>query len=148
MDMALKFKDIENLLVKKKDESSLESIIIAYSTLKQKIENTDNHSWYFKQGLESSKQRLMSLNNDYEEIRVLFNDSSVDYFIERTNRNSAITSSYEGKSMGAIQIFHYSHLMGESKFLNELIRLKSKTEVLMPIDHYLENPEAFLMIIE
>lgn len=145
--MALKFKEIEKILVKGKNESSLENIIIEYSTLKQKVENSDNQSWYFQKGLEASNQRLTSLNNDYEEIRKLFNDSTIDDFIERINGNSSITSSYEGKSMGAIQLLYYSYKLSESRFFNELIRLKSKTELLMPIECYLENSEEFLMFI-
>lgn len=146
--MAIKLKRIENLLLKRKNESSLENIIIAYSTLKQKIENSENQSWYFKQGMESSKQRLSSSNKDYEEIRKLFNESTIDYFIERVNKNSSTISHYQGKSMGAIQLMHYTFLIGESEFLNELIRLKSKTKLLMRIDYYLGNTEAFLMFIE
>ena len=145
--MAIAFKKIENLLLKRKNESTLENIIITYSILKQKIEDADNQSWYFKQGMESSEQRLASLNNEYEDIRKSFNESTIDDFIERINRNSSITSNCEGKSMGAIQLMHYSYLIGESKFLNELIRLKSKTELLMSIDYYLENTEEFLMFI-
>ena len=146
--MALKFKKIENLLVKRKSESTLERIIIDYSTLKQKIKNSESQSLYFKQGMGSSKQRLLSLNKDYEEIRKFFNESTIDVMIERINRNSTITFSYEGKSMGAIQLMHYNYLIDESKFFNELIRLKSKTELLMAVEYYLENPEDFLMFIE
>lgn len=145
--MAIKLTSIEDLLVKSKNESSLENIIIEYSTLKQKVENSDNQSWYFQKGLEASNQRLSSLNNDYEEIRELFNESTIDDFIERINENYSITSSYEGKSMGAIQLMYYSYKLSESRFYNELIRLKSKTGLLMPIGYYLENPEEFLMFI-
>ena len=146
--MAIKFKEIENLIIKRKSESSLERIIIQYSTLKQKIENSENKSWYFKQGMESSVQKLISLNNDYEEIRMVFNESTIDLFIERINRNSSIATRYEEKPMGAIKLMHHSYLMGESEFFTELIRLKSKTELLMAIDYYLENSEDFLMFIE
>ncbi len=146
--MAIKLKSIENLLVKSKNESSVENIIIEYCTLQQKVQNSENQSWYFKQGLEASKQKLTSLNNDYEEIRKLFNESSIDLFIERINENSSITSGFEGKSMGAIQLMHYSYKLNEIEFFNELIRLKNKTGLLMSIDYYLENPEEFLMFIE
>lgn len=146
--MAIKFEEIENILVKRKNESSLEGIIIAYASLKQKIDNLDNQSQYFKQGEQSSRGRLVSLNNDYEVIKNLFNESTLDFLIEQINQNSSITSSYEAKPRGAIQLMHCSYLIDESAFFTELLRLKSKTELLMPLDYYLENPEKFLMFIE
>ena len=146
--MALKFKEIENLLLNRKNESSLENIIIEYATLKQKIDNTNNQSWYFKHGLESTLEKLFFLNIEFEKIRKSFNESTIDDFIEKINENSMITTSYEGNYMGAIKLMHYSSMIGESKFLNELIRLKSKTESLMSVDYYLEDPEEFLMFLE
>ena len=146
--MAIKLKAIQNLLVKKKSDSSLETIILEYATLKQRIDHPDNQSWYFKQGMKSSLERLSFLNIDFEKIRKSFNESTIDDFIQKINENSLKTTTCEGKYMGTIKLMHYSAMIGESKFLSELIRLKSKTELLMPIAYYLENPDEFLVFLE
>lgn len=146
--MALNFNQIEKLIIETQDESSLASIIISYSKIKQKLEDTTNHSWYFKQGIEASQQKLVSLNNDFEKIRELFNESTIDYFIHQINENNLYLSSFEGKGKSLIQRTSYSWKSGENDFFTELIRIKSKKDTLMPIDYYLENPEEFLLFIE
>lgn len=146
--MSLDFKKIENFLILKKDESSLIRILIEYSGLKHKIENPENQSWYFKQGIESSKERLIALTKEFEEIRKTFNEASIDELIERINENLKYKSGYERSGMNTIQQMHYSSIISENVFYNELIRLKSKTELLKDIEYYLENPEEFLIFID
>ena len=141
------FKRIEHLFIKKKDESSFIRIIIEYSSLKQKIENSENQSWYFKQGIDSSKERLIALTKEFEEIRKTFNENSIDELIERINENLKYKSGYERNGMNTIQQMHYSSIISQIVFYNELIRLKSKTELLKDIEYYLENPEEFLIFI-
>ncbi len=50
--------------------------------------------------------------------------------------------------MGAIQLMHYSYIIGKRKFHNELIRLKRKTALLMPADYYLQHPDEFTIFFE
>jgi hypothetical protein len=146
--MGLNFKKIENQLIKKKDKSSLIRILVDYSTLKQKIENPDNQSWYFKQGLESSKKRLVNLTKEYNGIRKFFNETTIDSLIEKINKNLRFKSGYERNGMNTIQQMHYSSIISQNEFYNELIRLKSKSKLLMDINYYLENPEEFLNFID
>ena len=148
MDMALNFTQIENLLIKNKSESSLVELIIAYSTLKQKLKDTENHSWYFKHGIESKRQEMSSLNNHFEKTRELFNEATIDHFIHKINENNLYLSGFEGKGRSLNQRISYSWKIGENEFFNELIRLKSKIESVMPIDYYLENPDEFLKFID
>jgi hypothetical protein len=146
--MAIDFNKISNLLIKKKDKSSLFRILVEYSGLKQKIENPDNQSWYFKQGIESNKKRLIALTREFEEIRKTFNETTIDELIQRINENLKYKSNYERNGMNTIQQMHYSSIISENEFYNELIRLKSKTELLKDIDYYLENPKEFLIFID
>lgn len=60
---------MENLILKNKSRASVSGILIEYSYLKQKLENTDNHSFYFKKGLVSKREILACLVKDFEEIR-------------------------------------------------------------------------------
>lgn len=145
--MAIDLRRIVKLIVDEKNETTLSQIVVEYLTLKQKIEDVDNHTWYMKKGLESSKKRLLSLNEKYEKIRQLFNESTLDDFVEKVNQNLASISDFEKGPMNSIKYIAYSIKLNENEFLNELIRLKSKTDSLMPIEDYLENPDEFLMIL-
>lgn len=146
--MSLNFTQIQNLLVKNKIESSLVAIITEYSTIKQKLNNLSHQSWYFRQGIEASEERMFSLNNDFEEIRKLFNESTIDFFIQVINKNNKKLTCIKGTGTSSIQRMRYFSILGENEFFNELIRLKSKTELLMPIDDYLDEPDEFLKFIE
>ena len=94
--MAIKLNAIQNLLLKTKSDSTLETIILEYAKLKQRIDHPDNQSWYFKQGMKSSLERLSFLNMEFEKIRKSFNESTIDDFIERINEISSFTSAYKG----------------------------------------------------
>ena len=146
--MALDFKRVADLFLKKRDESSLIRILVEYSRIKQNLESPDNQSWYFKKGIESSKQKVLSLKKEYEELRKFYNESSVDYFIEEINEGNRAKAHYEQHGMNTIQQWHYSSIVGNNELFNELIRLKSKTKLLMPIDLYLERPDEFLKLID
>ena len=146
--MALKFNQIENLLVKNKDESSLAELIISYAILKQSIEDTQSHSWYFKQGLESKKQELSTLNIHFEEMRELFNEATLDYFINKINENNLYLSDLEGKEKSNNHRISSSWKISENELFSELIRLKTKMDFLNTIEYYLENPEEFLKIFD
>lgn len=147
--MAFKIKDIENLIINGENESSLAKTITEYLTLKQKIEDVDSQSWYFVQGLESHKNKLLTLKINYEEIREFFNGSSIDCFIDEINENTNKIKEYRTRRwLNTIARIHISAMTNKNAFLNELIRLKSKSDLLIPIDDYSENPEEFMKFIE
>jgi len=146
--MALNITQIENLLVNNKSKSTFFQLIIAYSKLKQKLEDTENHSWYFKKGIESKRQEMSSLNNHFEKMRELFNESTIDFFLDKINENNEYLAASKGKYMGFNKRVVCSWKISDNRYFNELIRLKSKTELLMPIAYYLENPEEVLKLID
>ncbi|WP_150452103.1 hypothetical protein [Arenibacter lacus] len=146
--MALKLHRIENLLVKKKSNSTLVKIMVEYATLKQQLENAPSQSWYFKQAVASNTQRLETLTEDFEVIRELFNNVPIDLFIHKINENNSIRARYKGKGMNAVLYMVCTALGKENEFLSELVRLKSKTKTLMPLVYYLQQPEEFLKFID
>lgn len=146
--MALTLQMIESILVHKTSESSLSSILLEYATVKQKFESTNRQSWYFRQAIESNKAKLLSLLENYESIRALFNKASVDSLILAIDKNNSKIASLEGGQMNGVLYMVCNSLRGKNEFYGELIRLKRRTDVLMPIDHYLQTPEALLGIID
>ncbi|HQB77915.1 MAG TPA: hypothetical protein PLJ52_06170 [Tenuifilaceae bacterium] len=145
--MGINFNDIIKV-INPEQKSDVIRLIIDYGELKQKLENPENNSWYFTQALESNKAKLISLEKNYEKIRVLFNESTIDTLINGVNKNLVIKSWYERHGMNTIQQMHYSSVVSQVKFLNELIRLKSKTVSLMSADYYLANPEELIKLID
>ncbi|TXD82141.1 hypothetical protein ESY86_15865 [Subsaximicrobium wynnwilliamsii] len=146
--MALKMTQIENLLVNNKSKSTFFELIIAYSRLKHKIEDTENHSWYFKKGLESKMEEMASLNNHFEKMREVFHESTIDSFTDKINENNLYLAASEGKYKGFNKRVVCSWKISENRYFNELMSLKGKTELLMPIDYYSDNPEEFFKLID
>ncbi|HLV13912.1 MAG TPA: hypothetical protein VKY41_01935 [Xanthomarina sp.] len=145
--MPVRLKNIENIILKKKSESTLASILIEYATLSQKFATADSQSWYFKQAQESTNRKLESLLERYKEIRSLFNENSIDYFIHKINKNNSHIAHLKENGMNSISYLTCTSLSDENAFITELIRLKSKTKTLMPIDYYLQKPEELLILI-
>src|SRR5690554_4098693 len=146
--MPVRLKNIENIILKKKSESTLASILIEYATLSQKFATADSQSWYFKQAKESTNRKLESLLERYKEIRSLFNENSIDYFIHKINKNNSHIAHLKENGMNSISYLTCTSLSDENAFITELIRLKSKTKTLMPIDYYLQKPEELLILID
>ncbi|RBP34569.1 hypothetical protein DFR65_101463 [Oceanihabitans sediminis] len=145
--MKVSLKNIENIILKKKSESTLASILMEYATLNRKLANADSQSWYFKQAQESTNRKLESLLDRYKEIRSLFNENSIDYFIHKINKNNSHIAHFKENGMNSISYLTCTSLSDENAFITELIRLKSKTKTLMPIDYYLQKPEELLILI-
>ena len=116
--------------------------------MKQKLDDVENQSWYFKQGLESKREKLASLKKNYEDIRIVFNESTLDDFLYRINRNETVTAGFTEEGRNSVTKMCRNLVEGKNELLTELIRLKSKTDFLEPIDHYLDNPDEFLKFIE
>lgn len=144
MMMKPKINPIESLFSKNRNETSLANLILNYASLKQKIENTNEYSWYFKRGLDSNLKKLAALSADFERIRKLFNEANVDFFLQKIAENDAYLIKLEGKYKSFSQRILYSWKISNIQFLKELIQLKSNVKTLKPIDYYLENPEVFL----
>lgn len=144
--MAVSIKKFASLITGA-NNNSVVKIIFRYSSLKEKLDSEDQ-SWYFKMGIESSRKRLDSLKQEYEKIRVFFNSSSVDTLIEINNENNERKSSISENRMNSINYIVYMSITGQIQFIDELILLKSKTNTLEPIDYYFENPDDLLELVE
>ena len=146
--MPLDAKKLEALFVNKQNHSTLAGLLMEYAILKRKLEEPDGQSWYFKQGINSRKKRIAHLIKQFNAIKSTFNTTTIDTFLEKINENKAVCLHYEKRGMHTIQLMHHSSLKAENAFLHELIGLKSKINQLKEIDHYLNHPKEFLLIID
>ena len=142
--MKINYDQVQSIIVPQVSKNEVAEIIIAYAALKCKLDNPDSQSWYFKKGVKTNQDRLRSYKLKYERIKAFFNNSTIDSLLETINRNLAEKARLERTRMNFIKRMYHASISGRNHFLYELIRVKSITEVLMPIDHYLENPEEFL----
>lgn len=77
----------------------------------------------------------------------MFNKASIDFLIGKINDNKAFTSKFTKEGENSITRMASNLKKDENEFLSELIQLKSKIDVLMPIDFYLENPKELANIL-
>ena len=145
--MAIDFEKIAPIYVEISGKTMLADLVLEYATLKQKLDNPGEQSWYFEKAVDSHKQRLKNLGKRYEKARAFFNQTSIDLMINKVNENSMRIGELEKKWMGMNTRLLHLHLVSENNRFNELIRMKSITETLQQIDYYLDNPEELLGII-
>ncbi len=133
----------------KSKSNNVTRTILEYCTIKSKLNDVENQSWYFKKGLQSNRDRLARIIKEYKSIRRNFNISTVDDFIEVINDcNSQIEQLLSKRGMGLIDQMVYHSRVSRKNFYNELVQLKSLSPTLMPIYYYYENPEALLKIMD
>jgi len=146
--MPLNLSNITHLINGSESKGEVIDLIVEYDTLKKRIDDAENQSTYFRQGIESHRNRLVAIDKQFEEIRGVFNASDVEGFEDKISQNKEFEAEYRKTGMSTVRLIHMSHIAEENQFLNGLIHLKSLTETLMPLGHYLENPEAFLKILD
>ena len=142
--MAIRINDIINIIYK--PEPDIIQIINDYGILYQKLKGPENQSWYFKQALESNKEKLIELKKSYENQRRNFNNSNIDDLIERVNEAKTVIQSYEGGGINTATHVYLAGVHSEINYCESLIKLKKRVEKLKPIDYYVENVDEFLII--
>ncbi len=146
--MALHIEKIIPLLIDQESKSMIADLVFEYATLKQKLDNPDKQSWYFLKGLDMHKQRLKFTGKRYEDIRTFFNQTTIDFLLEKVNNHQQQITELEQGYMNMLTRMRYQHLISEKKRFNELIQLKSRINKLQTIDYYQDNPEELLDIIQ
>jgi|SRR5690554_1519912 len=147
--MALKLNQVIDVLTKKEEKTTtVVNIIIEYAVLKQKLDNPEEQSWYFKKSLETSNEKLIELKRQYEAIRTRLNEHTIDDFIGFLNEKSRKLEKLNKYPKNTIRLIATSSVKSDIHYLNELISLKSKADVFPPMSHYLEDSEAFLTLLD
>jgi hypothetical protein len=128
--------------------ATLADLVLEYAILRQKHGNPEEQSCHLEKDTESKKQKLQSLERSYENTREFYNQSTVDYLIELVNEHRLTIKELEEGLRDKFTFLQYLHHVSENEFFNELIHLKSRIEILQPIDYYVDNPEELLEIMK
>src|SRR5690554_172109 len=146
--MSLNLTEIANLWRNRMVVSSPILMVIDYAVLKEKLHNSDHQSWYFKKDAAAKKQELEVLAASFESVRNQFNESTIDSYLDEISENKVKMERIStATGMNAVVSLRYGLLRDRNTYLEELIRIKTKTATLMPMDFYLEDPEALMEII-
>lgn len=145
--MAIDLEKIIPLLANVAGKTVLADLVLEYATLKQKLDDSENQTWYFRKAMDSHERRLKNLGKRHERARKFFNQSTIDVLIHRVNQNNQQIHELEKERMGMNRRLMYLSLVAENNRFNELIQLKKRTKTLQSIDYYLDRPEDLLEII-
>jgi hypothetical protein len=81
--LALNISDIITVLnSKQKTHSILETIILEYGTLSQKMTHVEDQTWFFQKAEENNQLKLNDLKSQFETISTEVNSTTVDDLIK------------------------------------------------------------------
>jgi hypothetical protein len=118
-------------------------LILDYAILKQKLNRPKSASWYEKLSEESRRKKTDELKKEFEGIRDIVNNNSLDDLLEdlsRAEQNKKRLESFRNRN--SVIRTGLSMASAEISYRKELIALKSVPGKLKSIDFYIENPEA------
>jgi len=144
--MAIDLEKIIPLLVNVSGKTVLADLLLEYARLKQKLDDPENQTWYFRKAMDSHERRLKNLGKRFERVRKSFNQTTTDMMIHRVNENNKQIHELEKERMGMNRRLMHLSLVSENNRFNELIQLKRRTKTLQSIDYYPDRPEELLEI--
>jgi len=128
--------------------SDIVRLIFDYAVLNQKLENIDTGSWYFQKAKKNNINKLKKMEEQFDIIRKDFNETSLDILIEsRQNWMFKLEKYSDKKYRGLVNSLLLNSIKGQLNYVKELIRLKSKSDKLYPIDYYISNPKEFSLLL-
>ncbi len=146
--MALDADKIYDLLLKKESDTYIGGIILDYLSLKQKLKNIDKQSWYFKNGLQANRKKLISLRKSYKKLREDYNKVTINDLKQNIVDAEKLIKDRYSKRINSIEMYHYRYLLSEISFNEELIYTKKKVEILQPIDYYETHTDELIKLID
>lgn len=146
--MLFKLNSVVNHIEPEIKESFLIRTIGAYATLKNKIDNLEDQSWYFKKAIDNHFESLNNLKNKFETVKNDFNQFSVDDIIEILQKKEELYQRCMRRSMPlVVKIMGSQSDKNQINYYNELLTLKSKIKNLESIDYYVDNPDEFMKLM-
>ena len=147
--MAIKINDISTVLgLNPKTNTQLETIILEYGNLVQKMNNMEQQSWMFKKAEKNNLLKLKDLKRQFENIRKEVNDTSIDDLIELLNDKKENTKSFQNSpQLNFIGRIAVASLNSDIIYIEELLAIKSRVDEMKELDYYLENKESLIKLL-
>mgnify|MGYP003627181813 CR=1 FL=1 len=147
--MGINVNDIITALnLKQKEYSQLESIILEYGSLIQKMNNLEQQSWFFKKAEENNYQKIKDLKNEFEKIRTNFRSSSIDdLIVALKNEKHNKISIQRKKYINTNDSIAIASLSSNITYIEELLEIKSRVVEIKEMDYYLENKEQLIKLL-
>jgi len=138
---------ITTLNLKPKTYSQLETIILEYGNLVQKMNNIEQQTWFFKKAEENNRLKLNDLKSQFEEIRATINSSSIDDLIEAVSSENEKISNIKKMEMNSIIYIGLASLNSRKAHIEELMEIKSRVDEMKELDYYLKNKDPLIKIL-
>jgi len=147
--MAIKINDISTVLgLNPKTNSQLETIILEYGNLAQKMNNMEQQSWMFKKAEENNLLKLKDLKSQFEKIRTEVNDTGIDDLIELLNDKKENIKYFQSQpQLNFIGRMALASLSSNLAYIEELLSIKSRVDEMKDIEYYLENKESLIKLL-
>ncbi len=130
----------ELLLSNHKSKNNIVSIILEYAILKQKLDVVNNQSWYFKNGIESNKKKLKSLETSYINFQNYYNSHTQDDLILIRSKKKEIKDHWEqNPELNMIARIYLNSVIRNINKLNDLILIKKRIPQLYSLNEHMQN---------
>ena len=149
----LTLNDVEELITHQyRQITEIEQLILSYAALKEKLENVEEQSFFFKKGITNHRKDLKAYKERFDDLRTEINNTSKDELLAkiREDEEKAEESRKRHERIGGSE-FMYRMKMGiitnRINHYKELLAIKSRCREVQGIDYYLEQPEALKNLI-
>jgi len=124
--MTIKLNDVITVLgLNPKKYSQLETIILEYGNLLQKMNNIEQQTWFFQKAEENNLLKLKDLKNQFEQIQAAINSNTIDDLIEALNEENEKILKLNKMEMNSIIFMGLSALNSRKADIEELMEIKS-----------------------
>lgn len=147
--MAINLDEVITILnLKQRSSFQLESIMLEYGSLIQKMDNLEQQSWFFKKAEKNNRLKLIELKSQYEKMRNDVNGTDMNNLIESLNDHQADRAFLKKKPyLNFTDRIALASINSNIQYVEELLSVKSRCKLMQSLDHYLEDSEALIKLL-
>lgn len=146
--MTIQINEITAVLdIKPKTNGLLETIMLDYGNLAQKMNNLEQQTWLFKKAYDNNILKLNDLKNLFGEIREAINSNTIDDLIEVLNVENDNISNIKKMEMNSIIFMGLTALNSRKAYVEELLEIKTRVDKMNSLNYYLRNNKAFIKLL-
>ncbi len=147
--MTIKINDVISVLgLNPKTNSQLETIILEYGSLVQKMNNSEQQTWLFRKAEENNQLKLKDLKSQFENIRTEVNHTSIDDLIQSLNDYKEQVKSIQIHFKPSfIKVLALASFNSSVFYIEEILSIKSRVDEINELDYYLEHKEHLIKLL-